>query len=269
MPKPKAKPLKKEAPVKPPTQQQQPQDKPPNWPPLRPLLPPSDLILDPLLEDQIYLIRNFLPASLCKTYVQFLSSLPLITTPGKPKKGDAVRVNDRFQIQDEVFAERLWRETALRGLVMNPNGIDTGYDDQDEEDRESKNAKAENERSMKEIWGGEPLGLNGNIRVYRYSQGQFFAQHYDDSNTLTDPSTNTPARTTWTLLIYLSTCTGGSTIFYPEATRANRNPSPISVPPETGLALLHRHGERCLLHEGELVQGGEKWVLRSDLVVKR
>lgn len=30
---------------------------------------------------------------------------------------------------------------------------------------------------MKEIWGGEPLGLNANIRIYRYSKGQFFAQH--------------------------------------------------------------------------------------------
>ncbi|KAL4945203.1 hypothetical protein BDV06DRAFT_48536 [Aspergillus oleicola] len=268
MPKPKAKPSKKETPSKPPTQQQ-PQDKPPDWPPLRSLLPPSDLYLDPVLDDQIYLIRNFLPSSLCKTYVSFLSSLPLTTTPGKPKKGDAVRVNDRFQIQDAEFAERLWSDTALRELVMNPNGVEVEYehDDEDGEEEGKKNAKAENERSMKEIWGGQPLGLNGNIRIYRYSQGQFFAQHYDDSNTLIH--SNTAARTTWTLLIYLSTCTGGSTIFYPEATRSNRNPAPISVPPETGLALLHRHGERCLLHEGELVSGGEKWVLRSDLVVKR
>ncbi|KAL3475003.1 hypothetical protein BJX99DRAFT_259765 [Aspergillus californicus] len=243
-------------PRNPPPQQQ----KPPNWPPLRPLIPSTDLTLTPFLPDQIYLIRNFLPSTLCKTYVSFLSSLPLITTPGKPKKGDAVRVNDRFQIQDDTFAETLWRETALKELVTNPENVT--------EDEQP-------EKSIIEVWGGEPLGLNGNIRIYRYSPGQFFAQHYDDSNTLTftSPSAQSPAskpaRTTWTLLIYLSTCTGGETVFYPDPTRENRKPEPISVAPEMGMALLHRHGDQCLLHEGREVTGGEKWVLRSDLVVER
>ncbi|RDW86429.1 uncharacterized protein DSM5745_03071 [Aspergillus mulundensis] len=243
--------------------QSQPHQQPPNWPPLRPLVPSSDLHLESLLPDQIYLIRNFLPASLCKTYVSFLASLPLITTPGKPKKGDAVRVNDRFQIQDAAFAENLWRGTALRELVTNPSPID-----EDEVGEETSVGR----RSMKEIWGGEPLGLNANIRVYRYSPGQFFAQHYDDSNTLSFLSPSTPpklARTTWTLLIYLSTCTGGETVFYPERTRLNPNPEPIAVAPEMGMALLHRHGDQCLLHEGKEVTDGEKWVLRSDLVVAR
>ncbi|KAL4778757.1 hypothetical protein BJX76DRAFT_352357 [Aspergillus varians] len=261
MPKPKA--SKKDLPRQP---QSQPQQQAPNWPPLRPLIPSSDLVLESLLPDQIYLIRNFLPASLCKTYVSFLSSLPLITTPGKPKKGDAVRVNDRFQIQDATFAENLWRGTALRELVTNPVVAE------EEEEEEEEEGNAEGGRPMKEVWGGDPLGLNANIRVYRYSPGQFFAQHYDDSNTLSFLSPSTPpkpARTTWTLLIYLSTCTGGETVFYPEPTRANRNPEPISVGPEMGMALLHRHGDRCLLHEGKEVTGGEKWVLRSDLVVAR
>jgi len=44
--------------------------------------------------------------------------LPLTTTPGKPKKGDALRFNDRFQITDEGFANRLWEETGLRELVL-------------------------------------------------------------------------------------------------------------------------------------------------------
>lgn len=40
-----------------------------------------------------------------------------MTTPGKPKKGDAVRVNDRFQIDDEAFAKRLWEHTGLQDVV--------------------------------------------------------------------------------------------------------------------------------------------------------
>lgn len=54
---------------------------------------------------------------MCKNYVNFLKTLPLTTTPGKPKKGDALRFNDRFQIIDEQFANRLWEETGLRELV--------------------------------------------------------------------------------------------------------------------------------------------------------
>lgn len=95
----------------------------------------------------------------------------------------------------------------------------------------------------------------------------------DESNTLTflPPSTTKPlpARTTWTLLIYLTTCAGGETVFSPDSTRANPNPEPIAVAPEVGMALLHRHGDRCMLHEGREVTGGEKWVIRSDLVVAR
>ncbi|CAG8907702.1 unnamed protein product [Penicillium egyptiacum] len=244
----------------------------PNWPPLRPLLPAADLTLTPLLTDQIYLIRNFLSGTLCKTYASFLASLPLATTPGTPKKDEALRVNDRFQIDDARFAEMLWSTTALKELITTRFEEDEyGYEQNAEDDGTSSSALAERAR---QLWGGEPLGLNPNIRIYRYSAGQFFGQHYDDANNITFPSPNlrskaTPARTTWTLLVYLTSCAGGETIFYPEPTRANRNPEPIAVAPEVGMALLHRHGDHCMIHEGAEVTGGEKWVLRSDLVVPR
>ena len=101
--------------------------------------------------------------TLCKSYVSFLASLPLTATPGKPKRGDAVRVNDRFQIDDPLFAERLWSETALKDLVT--GAIENAGLDMD------------NPQQRKELWGGEVVGLNPNIRIYRYSKGQFFDQH--------------------------------------------------------------------------------------------
>ncbi|KAF7714187.1 Uncharacterized protein PECH_003782 [Penicillium ucsense] len=247
----------------------------PNWPPLRPLLPAADLHLTPLVQDQIYLIRNFLPSSLCKNYAAFLSTLPLTTTPGRPKKDEAVRVNDRFQVEDQRFAETLWNGTALRDLVTERFGEEDGVEGGEEhgdghgEERVVGEGK---EQRLRETWGGVPLGLNPNIRIYRYSKGQFFAQHYDESNTLTFlPASTTkplPARTTWTLLIYLTSCAGGETVFYPDPSRAHPRPSPIEVAPQAGMALLHRHGDRCMLHEGREVTGGEKWVIRSDLVVE-
>jgi hypothetical protein len=67
---------------------QQPQPvQPPNWPIFAPLVPHSDLSLNELLPQQIITIPSLWTATLCKNYVSFLSSLPLTTTPGQPKKG--------------------------------------------------------------------------------------------------------------------------------------------------------------------------------------
>ncbi|EEP77140.1 conserved hypothetical protein [Uncinocarpus reesii 1704] len=210
------------------TDKQQP---PPNWPPLKPLIPPSDLWLETVLPDQIYVIRNFLTSTLCKNYVSFLSTLPLVTTPGRPKKGEAVRVNDRFQIDDSAFAERLWKETALDQVLLGAVGAE-----------------------KEDLWGGNVVGLNPNIRVYRYTKGQFFGQHCgylcvllvflggirmlksrfnadDDSVTVRLPSSEGQAmqgKTTWTLLIYLTTCTGGETVFYPEPVISSKTNGPKS-----------------------------------------
>lgn len=62
-------------------------------------------------------------------------------------------------------------------------------------------------------------GLNSNIRLYRYIQGQHFGQHYDDA--VTDPVTG--FKSEWTLLIYLSGIEdgviGGEVSSYPAISR--------------------------------------------------
>ncbi|KAK2744423.1 hypothetical protein FQN57_004320 [Myotisia sp. PD_48] len=252
----------------------------PNWPPLQPLVPSSHLILEPVLTNHIYIIRNLLTATLCKTYVSFLSGLPFVTTPGKPKKDEALRVNDRYQINDAAFAQRLWEHTALSELVRTYDPDVDADEDRDRPDPTMTDGISTDSKAMA-LWGGEVLGLNPNIRIYRYTPGQFFGQHYDESIQLPFSSPPVKARTTWTLLIYLTTCVGGETVFYPESLVKNWNgkgkgkaqhlqqPEPISVGMEVGMALLHRHGDECLLHEGKEVKEGEKWVIRSDLVVKK
>ncbi|KAK1492181.1 hypothetical protein CTAM01_09975 [Colletotrichum tamarilloi] len=126
---------------------------PPAWPQFKPPLPVTDLAADQLAScpDKVVLIRNFWPKSLCGSYVTFLRGLPLITTPGRPKRGEAVRVNDRFQVQDAAFAQRLWTETGLRESLA--------------------------QEDIQGLWGGEVVGLNPNIRIYRYSKGQYFDAH--------------------------------------------------------------------------------------------
>lgn len=114
---------------------------PPDWPALRPLIPPEDLACHVVVPGQIITIPNFWTSSLSKNYVSYLSGLPLVTTPGRPKKGEAVRVNDRFQVNDPSFADRLWNQTALRELVTRPD-VATSEDERDQ------------------LWGGKVVSEN-------------------------------------------------------------------------------------------------------------
>lgn len=139
----------------------------PNIPPW-PLLerPYEEISLHQLLPGQIVTIPGFWDSFFCKRFVEFLRGLPLTTTPGKPKKGEAVRVNDRFQIDDGSFAARLWNETGLKELVLAAHLDDAPVGSEEDVSRRQNN-----------IWGGTPIGLSPNIRVYRYSAGQYFDQH--------------------------------------------------------------------------------------------
>ncbi|KAG6836754.1 hypothetical protein H0H93_003833 [Arthromyces matolae] len=96
--------------------------------------------------------------------------------------------------------------------------------------------------------------------------GQHFGQHYDDS--VRDPTTG--AKSEWTLLIYLTGIEdgvqGGETLFYKDERLTRGKPEVITAPLTRGTALLHRHGQECMLHEGSEVIQGNKYVLRSDLM---
>uniref|UniRef100_A0A7S3REA8 Prolyl 4-hydroxylase alpha subunit domain-containing protein n=1 Tax=Emiliania huxleyi TaxID=2903 RepID=A0A7S3REA8_EMIHU len=108
--------------------------------------------------------------------------------------------------------------------------------------------------------GAVACGCNPNIRLYRYTPGQRFGQHVDQSNAMPGGE-----QTEWTMLVYLSggpgqEVVGGETAFYDGGRRS------VVVDPLAGSALLHAHGERCLTHEALEVRRGVKYVLRSDVV---
>lgn len=146
----------------------------PKWPPLQPLVPAEHLGMDALLQDQIILIHNLFTTSLCKTYVSFLSSLPLITTPAKPKEGNAVRINDRFEVHDFGFAQRLWSSTGLAHVLAGSGAA------------EARNSSGLD--GLKPRWGGELCGLNPRIRVYRYRKGHRFGPHCTFTRMIHDPA---------------------------------------------------------------------------------
>lgn len=115
MAKPKVKPQRQAKPQ--PAPKAAPATEPPSWPPIKQHLP-LHAQPHPSAPDKILLVPNFLPPSLCRTYLSFVRGLPLATTPGKPKRGNAVRVNDRFQVDDGAFAGRLYE--VLRGVLEDP-----------------------------------------------------------------------------------------------------------------------------------------------------
>ncbi|KAI9257687.1 hypothetical protein BY458DRAFT_441208 [Sporodiniella umbellata] len=188
------------------------------------------LNLEELEPEQIYVIPNFLNAKECDSLITYFAThLPPKANPStRPQRGMAFRNNDRQAMEDATVAGELWK--GLKSLVQAPLTI-----------------------------GKSPCGLNTNVRIYRYRKGHSFGAHYDDS--VQDKTTG--LWTEWTLLIYLNQdMEGGQTVFY-----HRKGESPIVVQPQRGLALLHRHGTHCLLHEAMEVTRGEKWVLRSDVLV--
>lgn len=190
------------------------------------------LQMNELEQDQIYVIPKFLDSKECDSLITYFETHlpPKASAGGRPKRGEAFRNNDRQSIEDPSLAELLWK--GMQEVVQ-------------ESLTRSK-------------------GLNSNIRVYRYRKGHSFGAHYDES--VQDKATG--LWTDWTLLIYLNEdMEGGETVFYRESSYKNRKPEPIVVQPKKGMALLHRHGTHCMLHEARQVLSGNKWVLRSDVLV--
>ncbi|GBB98154.1 hypothetical protein RclHR1_03150017 [Rhizophagus clarus] len=193
----------------------------------------SNLQIETIYQDQIVIIPSFFTPKECTNMIDFINkSIPLESASQSliPKKGEAYRDNDRFSIEDIKFSQELYK-SGLGSLVST-------------------------------LTKKPAAGLNPNIRIYKYSAGQKFGKHYDDS-----VQDSLGRISEWTLLIYLNggdnendvfLC-GGETVFY-------KKKEEIVVKPERGMALLHKHGHDCLLHEAKEVKRGFKYVLRSDLM---
>ena len=136
-----------------------------------------------------------------------------------------------------------------------------------------------------EIDGMKVSHCTSNIRFYRYTAGQSFGCHIDESNSDSDV---VGGLTKLTVLVYLSggkkdKCkekaasanrhlVGGETIFYHEkmakvgGKKKTIRSEAAKVHPQCGTLLVHEHGNRCLTHEASPVVEGTKYVLRTDVV---
>ncbi|KAL0341089.1 UNVERIFIED_CONTAM: hypothetical protein Sradi_4625700 [Sesamum radiatum] len=214
------------------------------WPAVE---PKSNLRINRLKDDDLITIHNYLTSAESKAFVNAAESIGFVHQGSLgPAKGEAYRDNDRISVDNPGLAEAIWEA-----------GLNKFFSDF-------------------KIRGKVAVGLNPNIRFYRYTAGQRFGRHIDESIDLGDGR-----RTHYTLLIYLSGApgktkakpkndnssqdsseplVGGETVFY-----GPRNALVAEVPPTEGMALLHIHGAKCMLHEARIVSKGIKYVLRSDV----
>ncbi|KAI6696256.1 hypothetical protein NL676_016375 [Syzygium grande] len=213
------------------------------WPLVK---PKQDLHITRLKDTDLFTVQNFLTPAESNAFVKVAESFGFVHQGSLgPTKGEAYRDNDRISVTDPLLANAIW-ESGLNKLF-----------------------------SDIKIRGRVAVGLNPNIRFYRYKAGQRFGRHIDESVDLGEGK-----RTHYTLLIYLSggskskakngssnrsnspseMLVGGETVFY-----NSRNGIVAEVAPAEGMALLHIHGDKCLLHEARNVTKGVKYVFRSDV----
>mmetsp|Transcript_18324 Transcript_18324/g.52658 ORF Transcript_18324/g.52658 Transcript_18324/m.52658 type:complete len:455 (-) Transcript_18324:800-2164(-) len=131
-----------------------------------------------------------------------------------------------------------------------------------------------------------PEALSGFMRTYYYAPGALSAPHYDRSQRECDPDGTLRRFSAYTVVVYLNDeFEGGHTTFFEadqSLLRSAKGNTPLvagrhqltvatSVAPRGGDVLIFPHGlaSGCHpdpLHEGSVVQGGSKAILRTDLV---
>lgn len=191
-----------------------------------------------LHDELIFAVPSFLSRVECQRVRSFADQEEFQRVTQRASRDYAFRDNDRLLLRLPAFAELLWKR-------LQPH-------------------------VPEEYEGMHAVGLNPAIRFYRYNAGQRFGCHVDQS----DVDRVTGYHSRFTVLVYLNDSTdsdlqGGSTIFYGNEAGAKEEQVVLSVAPETGSALVHGHGDRCLLHEGAIVTQGAKYLLRTDVMYSR
>ena len=117
----------------------------------------------------------------------------------------------------------------------------------------------------------EAVGLNECWRLAKYHAGDRFGAHVDACFERSPHELSL-----YTVNVYMNGVppeAGGATRFFPDAAGkrlGNHQDAVLSVSPEPGLAVVFRQppGER-LLHDGEMLAAGVKYLFRSDVMYRR
>jgi hypothetical protein len=110
------------------------------------------------------------------------------------------------------------------------------------------------------------VGLNECWRLAKYYPGDSFEKHVDASFRRFDDE-----KSMYTVNLYLNAdFEGGTTGFYGSRSGGGRDPGDFRVVPHAGTALVFRQPPHsCLLHDGEEVNNGVKYLMRTDAMYRR
>lgn len=187
------------------------------------------------------IIDNFLSPEHCQSLINFSEKIGYtpadISFPkaqGGPRMIPTYRNNDRVLHQSDVLRKLIETKLAAR------NSIPTTYT------RQLTNTETATLKFVE---------VSDRFRFYRYGPGHFFKKHRDNSEQLEN------GISCITILIYLNTVkdSGYTNLI------DNLLPNKIGVQPVTGRLLMFDH---CILHEGEELIEGDKYLIRTDLIYK-
>ena len=268
------------------------------------------LLLKELVPNEpVWVVPQFLTPTECQQWIAFCESASASGsshgmfeyTYHPADRYTAHRECYRLQQKDATVITDVLYRRLMANLLTTSNNTNTTTNHNNNSNNSNDNNKNKNQFHNKILHyypnGYTPIGFNPNLRLYKYTKGHSFGKHVDGSNSVPARSMRTSTgvggsgsdgTTEITVLIYLSSCTGGATRFYsatPSAaaaapsrttTKNNKNfpkhppsSSSFAFDPVPGTMLLHIHGDRCLEHEADPVLDGIKYVLRTDVVFSK
>ncbi|WAQ85242.1 hypothetical protein PtA15_5A816 [Puccinia triticina] len=271
---------------------------PAGWPSLK---TKPKLKVDTIIRSQIMTVNDLLTEDECGRVIRALDhlrtadghALQFETTSRVPKRGEAFRFNDRISFHDPVFAHTLWSKTGLKTSCeswlreqgnhhtqqstrcwgLNPNlrfyryrvghKFEKHFDESVQISKSDLPIPSESESEMPET-----LWTEYTLLIYLTGTKETSHQRTRKEGGGDDRPGSSKVRTE----ADSEPLQGGETVFYNTPIRSQKRLAQdhssvaASVTPVAGLALIHRHGSECLLHEARQVTAGAKYVLRSDLV---
>jgi hypothetical protein len=186
------------------------------------------------LTGEIGTISGFLSLAECDEYIQWGEATGFeeatVTTASGMLMMKRVRNNDRVMVDDPERAQALYHRLAAH---LAPR--------------------------FQRIW--VPIALNERLRVYRYDVGQQFEWHRDGYFRRSNDEWSL-----FTFMVYLSDdFEGGATSFSINDIGVAPD-GMLRIAPKKGTALLFHHP---IVHRGDAVTAGRKYVLRTDVMYRR
>ena len=161
---------------------------------------------------------------------------------------------------ENINFEKVYHEATKE--IAYRNHYRLNFDDEDIGNKVFKRISNILPETMKIIDNKRAETCSPNIRIYKYDsseKNQSFGCHIDESNYVNNYISKC------TVLIYLNDIDkGGRTLFY--SGTVNKKNLLHEIEPKEGRLLIHGHGHRCMLHEGEAILEGIKYVLRTDIL---